>query len=67
MTQPGESDNYGVNDHIKAINKHAKCKVVDYVLVNTGKISGELEEKYLKDNSSIVSINEKEVTKLGIG
>ncbi|MBU3113371.1 gluconeogenesis factor YvcK family protein [Clostridium lacusfryxellense] len=67
MTQPGESDNYGVNDHIKAINKHAKCKVVDYVVVNTGEISDELEEKYFKDKSTLVSINENEITKLGIG
>ncbi|MCJ7689849.1 MAG: YvcK family protein, partial [Clostridiaceae bacterium] len=28
MTQPGESDNYGVKDHIKAINKHAHFKVI---------------------------------------
>jgi uncharacterized cofD-like protein len=67
MTQPGESDNYGVDDHIKAINKHAKCKVVDYVVVNTGEISAELEEKYFKDKSTLVSINENEITKLGIG
>ncbi|HEY8803641.1 MAG TPA: YvcK family protein [Clostridium sp.] len=67
MTQPGESDNYGVKDHIKAINKHAKCKVVDYVVVNTGKISSELEQKYLDDNSNMVNINEEEVTKLGVG
>jgi uncharacterized cofD-like protein len=66
MTQPGESDNYSVKDHIDAINKHAKCKVVDYVVVNIGKIRSDLKEKYLKDNSSIVNINEEEVTKLGI-
>ena len=67
MTQPGESDNYSVKDHIIAINKHTKCKVIDYVLVNIGRISSDLEEKYLKDNSSIVIINEEEVIKLGIG
>jgi uncharacterized cofD-like protein len=66
MTQPGESDNYTVYDHIMAINKHAKCKVVDYVLVNVGTISSDLEEKYLKDNSNMVNINEEEVKKLGI-
>jgi uncharacterized cofD-like protein len=66
MTQPGETDNYGVKDHIKAINKHAKCKVVDCVVVNIGKISGDLEEKYLKDHSNIVSIDEEAVTKIGI-
>ncbi|MGH4122901.1 MAG: gluconeogenesis factor YvcK family protein [Clostridium sp.] len=66
MTQPGESDNYSVCDHINAIIKHAGCKVVDYVLVNIGKISDDLEEKYKKDNSNMVNINEKEVAKLGI-
>ena len=66
MTQPGESENYSVKDHIVAINKHAGCKVVDYVIVNTGKISDDLQEKYQKDNSNMVNINEKEVTKLGI-
>ncbi|HEY8893003.1 MAG TPA: YvcK family protein [Clostridium sp.] len=67
MTQPGESDNYGVKDHIMAINKHAKCKIVDYAVVNVGKISSELQQKYLNDNSNMVNINEEEVTKLGIG
>ncbi|MPQ33513.1 YvcK family protein [Clostridium estertheticum] len=67
MTQPGESDNYTVNDHIKAINRHAKGKVVDYVLVNTGKISSELELRYRNDNSKMVIINEEEIKKQGIG
>jgi len=67
MTQPGESDNYGVKDHIMAINKHAKCKIVDYAVVNVGKISSEVQQKYLNDNSNMVNINEEEVTKLGIG
>jgi len=67
MTQPGESDNYNVKDHIVAINKHAKCKVVDYVVVNTGKISSELQQKYLEDNSNMVNINEEDIKKLGIG
>lgn len=66
MTQPGESDNFGVKDHIKAINRHAKCKVVDCVLVNIGKIGSDLEQKYHNDSSNMVDINEEEITKLGI-
>lgn len=66
MTQPGESDNYGVLDHINAIHKHAGCKVIDLVLVNVEKISSDLEERYHMDKSTMVSINEEEVTKLGI-
>ncbi|MGH4050664.1 MAG: gluconeogenesis factor YvcK family protein [Clostridium sp.] len=67
MTQPGESDNYSVEDHIKAINKHTRCKVIDYVVVNTGEISSELKQKYNNDNSKLVSINESLVKKQGIG
>jgi uncharacterized cofD-like protein len=66
MTQPGESDKFGVKDHIKAINKHAHGRTIDCVLVNTGKLSVELEKMYLKDSSIMVDINEKEVTKLGV-
>ncbi|MBZ9609226.1 uridine diphosphate-N-acetylglucosamine-binding protein YvcK [Clostridium estertheticum] len=66
MTQPGESDNFGVKDHINAIHQHAKCKVIDCVLVNIGKIGSDLEQKYLNDNSNMVKINEDEITKQGI-
>lgn len=66
MTQPGESDNYSVKDHINAIHQHANCKVIDYVLVNIGKLSSDLEQKYLKDNANMVAINEKEVKELDI-
>ena len=35
MTQPGETDNYAVSDHIRAIMQHANSpKVIDAVLVN---------------------------------
>lgn len=54
MTQPGETDDYGVEDHIKAINKHVGGKAVDYVIVNTGRLDDELKDKYLKDNSKVV-------------
>ncbi len=49
MTQPGETDNFTVSDHIKAINKHCNGKMVDYVIVNVGQIDKELEEKYKKE------------------
>lgn len=35
MTQPGETDNYAVSDHINALYKHASSnKLIDAVLVN---------------------------------
>ena len=46
MTQPGETDNYTIADHIKALNSHLGKRNVDVVLVNNGEIKQEIIEKY---------------------
>ncbi len=33
-TQPGETDNYTLADHLTALERHVKCRLVDYVLAN---------------------------------
>lgn len=66
MTQKGETDKYTVNDHIEAVFKHAGRKVIDYVIVNTGKISKSFEERYLEEEAIIVQLNEKELEKLNV-
>jgi len=46
MTQPGESDNYAVSDHINALYKHADSdKLIDAVLVNNS-LPQNMSEKY---------------------
>ncbi len=48
MTQPGESDNYSVSDHINALYKHAGSdKLIDAVLVNNS-LPQNMSEKYSK-------------------
>ncbi|MBC2582827.1 YvcK family protein [Clostridium sp. DJ247] len=66
MTQPGETDGFGVEDHIRAIFKHAGSEVVDYVVINIGKINNELEGKYMDEESHLVKINEEAVKDLGV-
>jgi uncharacterized cofD-like protein len=46
MTQPGETDNYNVSDHVKAIIKHSRDQMIDYVIVNDQKISDDLIVNY---------------------
>ena len=46
MTQPGETDDYKVSDHVKTLNKYLGKKKVDVVVVNDGKISENIIEKY---------------------
>lgn len=46
MTQPGETDDYKVSDHVKALNKYLGKHKIDVVIANNGEISNELIEKY---------------------
>src|SRR5699024_5780712 len=34
MTQPGETDDYGIIEHVEAILKHSKEDILDYVIAN---------------------------------
>ena len=38
MTQKGETDNFTDADHVEAINKHVGERIVDAVIMNTGKV-----------------------------
>lgn len=65
MTQPGETDHYGVMDHVQAILNHRICShdqlMIEYIIANNGKIPEYLIEKYKRDRSTIVSIDEKKI------
>ena len=66
MTQPGETDNYTVSDHLKALIKHAGSnKIVDAVLVNDY-LPENLADKYQKAGSYPVKLDAVEIKKLGI-
>lgn len=66
MTQHGETDEFSVSDHIKAIFKHTGGKVIDYTLVNVGGIDEKLKGKYFEKTSELVKIDEKELNKMGV-
>ena len=46
MTQPGETDDLSVSEHINIINKYLGNRRVDIVLANSGKIDENLRKKY---------------------
>lgn len=58
MTQPGESDGYSLIDHVEAILKHSREDFLDYVIGNTEDIPIETLEKYIKDGSKPVLVEE---------
>ena len=46
MTQPGETDDFAVSDHVNVINSYLGKKKLNYVIVNNGKITPKIIEKY---------------------
>lgn len=66
MTQHGETDNYKVSDHIKAINKHVGDNIFDIVIANSRRFDEDVLEKYRKEHQEIVEIDYEEIEKLGI-
>lgn len=66
MTQPGETDNYAVSDHLYTLMKHANAKhLVDAVLVNDF-LPSQLSEKYKRNGSIPVKLDKENVKKLGV-
>ncbi len=46
MTQPGETDNFTVTDHVKVLNEYLGSRNVDIVLANTGIIDSKMAKFY---------------------
>ena len=51
MTEPGQTDNYTLSDHLKAINEHVGTDIIDYCLADTGEVVPEYIRKYNKDGA----------------
>ena len=60
MSQPGETDGYSVEDHIRAIEKHSFKGSVDMVIVNESYIPQAILNRYKKQNSVPIKMKETE-------
>ena len=67
MTQPGETDYYKASDHIKTINKYLNNKKVNVIIVNNGKVTKKIKEKYLSmEQKDQVIYDKEELKKLNL-
>lgn len=64
MTQPGETDNYNVYDHVNAIIKHSSRYLIDYVIANDELISDSLIENYKFKGAKQVLADNEQIKKL---
>lgn len=66
MTEPGETDDYTVADHLQALVDHCGADFVDVVLANNREIPEELLERYAQDASFPVIGEARNVEWLGV-
>jgi len=65
MTQPGETDNYTVSDHLDAVYDHIGHHIFDYVIVNDGEIPPQVQDKYAEKGAKAVHLDLEAVTNRG--
>lgn len=62
MTEPGQTDNYSVSDHINAILDHCGKGIMDYCIYDTGEVIPEFIKKYNIEGQDLVEQNINQVS-----
>ncbi len=57
VSQPGQSDNYNVSNHVNAIIKYLGAGVLDYVIVNNNIPSKKLLKKYEEEGAKLIELD----------
>lgn len=65
MTQPGETDDYTVSDHLEAVYKHVGHHLFDYVIVNDGEIPAQVQDFYAEKGAKPVQVDRDVVASRG--
>jgi uncharacterized cofD-like protein len=65
MTQPGETDEFTVCDHLQALEDHVGGRIVDYVLVNNSVIPKLVLDVYAEKKSTPVGLDLDKASKQG--
>lgn len=67
VTQPGETDNYTVGDHVELLNKYLDLKKIDVVIASNTKIDREIAKKYeTEEQKDPVKIDYGKLDKIGV-
>ena len=64
MTQPGETDNYNVLEHVNAIVRHTNNNIIDYIISNNEVLGKEMLERYQNDGANQVLLDDEQRNKL---
>ncbi len=67
VTQPGETDNFTVGDHVKLINNYLENKRIDAVIASNTKVDSEIAKKYEnEEHKDTIPIDHENLKKLEV-
>ena len=66
MTEPGQTDDYNVSDHIKAIEDHVGKGLFEFCICDSGEIAPEFIKRYNLKGADIVNEDTKNLRGLGV-
>ena len=67
VTQPGETDNFTVGDHVKLINRYLNHKKISVVIANNKEIEEEMAKKYAsEEQKDPVIVDREAIEKIGV-
>ncbi len=66
MWQPGETTKFRASDHAAAIHKHARLRILDYIIVNTREVSRPQAENYAMNQAQPVETDVAKLKSMGL-
>ena len=66
LTQPGETDNFKVSDHIKFIEKYIGTAQINAVIANSSKITANMKVLAKSEGKDAVGIDASKLRKMGV-
>lgn len=64
MSQPGETGGFSIIDHVKMLNLHIGCNIIDYIISNNEELPAGVFERYSKDGAELLIMDKKQRQKL---
>jgi len=65
MTQPGETTDYSVAEHLRALEEHVKPKILDFVVANRQPISEAVAKRYRREGAAQVQVDAGRLRRMG--
>ena len=66
MTQPGETEDYSVADHVRAIYEHTRQGLFDFVVINRTRVTPRLLRRYGAQGAEPVEPSLEELQRMGL-